>query len=182
MTSSNGNCDSCGAPARGLICGHCGKPTAHLGDASEENRALDEFHNLLQRLKPEEQRNWLLTSGFIPDHKEVLIEAGIHCIPLLQNMQVYEAAASRLEAVITKLRLLHGDRQAELAVEDFRARVGKYRADKRKNDLESAGCLLAILAAVVGVGWWLVWGFGWYVAVPAIAAVVLVVVWLMLKK
>lgn len=182
LTSTDGNCDSCGAPAKGLICGHCGRPAARLADASEENRALEEFHNLLQRLGPEEQRGWLLTSGFLPDHKEVLIEAGVHCIPLLQHTRVYDAAASRLEAVISKLKLLHGDRQAALAVEDFLAQLEKYRAARRRDDLLGAGCLLLILAAVAGVGWWMVWGFGWYVAVPATVVIIVTVAWLILKK
>jgi hypothetical protein len=182
MDSPNGNCDSCGAPAAGLICGHCGKPATHLSNASEEDRALDEFHNLLQGLKPEDQRSWLLTSGFIPDHKGVLIEAGIRCLPLLQDMKIYDAAASRLEAIITKLKLLHGDRQAALAVEDFRAKIEGYKVEKRKNNYLTAGCLLAIIAAVVGVGWWLVWGFGWNVAVPVIAGIVLIILWLIFKK
>src|SRR3712207_4861855 len=114
MNPLNGSCDSCGAPCKGLICEHCGKPTAHLADATEENRALDEYHHLLQRLTPEDQRGWLLTSGFMPDNKEVLIEAGIQCLPLLQNMSISDAAASRLEAIITKLKLLHDDHQARI--------------------------------------------------------------------
>lgn len=181
MNSRNGNCNSCGAPVAGLICEHCGKPGSHLIDAAEENRALDEFHSLLQKLKPEAQREWLLSSGFIPDHRDVLIEAGIQCIPLLQDMHIYDAAALRLEAIITKLKLLHGDRQALLAIEDFRAKLEGYKAEKRKINFLSLGCLLGILVSVMGVSWWLVWAFGWYIAVPIVAIIVLVIVWLILK-
>jgi hypothetical protein len=182
MNSLKGSCDSCGAPGKGLICEHCGKPTQHFVDAAHENRALDEYHNLLQRLKPEDQRNWLLSSGFMPDNKEVLIEAGIHCLPLLQNISISDAAASRLEAIITKLRLLHGDQQARLAVEDFQSKIRRYTADRRKNDILSMGCLLAILVAITGVGWWLVWDFGWSVAVPITVVIVVAVAWVILKK
>src|SRR5918997_288527 len=126
MNQSKANCDSCGAPIQGLICEHCGKPTAHLANAAEENRALDEYHRLLQNLKPEEQRNWL-ASGFIPDNKEVLIEAGIYCLPLLKTMSVYDAAAERLEAVIVKLKLMPVDRQTLLAIEDFQAKIESYK-------------------------------------------------------
>lgn len=182
MNALTGSCDSCGAASKGLICEHCGKPTAHLADAAHESRALDEYHNLLQRLKPEEQRNWLLASGFLPDNKEVLIEAGIQCLPLLQSSSISDAAASRLEAVITKLRLLHGDQQARLAIEDFQARIKRYTAAKRRDDILGVGCLLAIVAAITAVGWWLVRDAGWSVAVPIIIIIVVTVAWLILKK
>ena len=182
MTTLNSNCDSCGAPSKGLICEHCGKPTAHLVNAADENRALDEYHNLLQKLAPDDQRNWLLTSGFIPDHKEVLIEAGIYCLPLLKSMSIYDAAASRLETIITKLKLLHDDQQARRAIEDFQAGIESYRAQKRKDNVSSAGCLLMILAAIIAVSYWLVWEFGLSIAVPIIVIIVVAITWLIVKK
>jgi hypothetical protein len=182
MSPSKDNCEACGAPAGGgLICEHCGKPASHLAGRAEENRALDEYHNLLQQRDPRDQRNWLLNSGFLPDNKEVLIEAGIQCLPLLQNMSIYEAAAWRLTAVITKLELMHGDQQALRAAEDFRARIKEYKAQKRKDDLLGVGCMLLILAVVIGVGWWLVWDFGPTVAVPIIVVILVVIAWLILK-
>jgi hypothetical protein len=180
MNQTKANCDSCGAPAHGLICEHCGKPTAHLANVADENRALDEYHRLLQNLKPEEQRNWL-TSGFIPDSKGVLIEAGIYCLPFLKTMSVYDAAASRLEAVILKLKLMPGDEETRRAVEDFQAKIKSYKLAKRKDDLLGFGCLVLILAAMGAVGWWLVWGFGLTVAVPFIILMVVVVTVLILK-
>jgi hypothetical protein len=174
-------CDSCGAPARGLICEHCGKPTAHLENAAAENRALDEYHELLQKLKPEEQRLWL-ESGFIPDSPEVLIEAGIYCLPFLKNMALYEAAASRLEAVILKLKLMPGGRQTRQAVEDFQAKIEEYKSTRTKDNIMGAGCLLLILAAMVAVSWWLVWDAGLTVAVPLIILMVVVVAVLILRK
>ena len=182
MDALKSNCDSCGAPGKGLICEHCGKPTAHLVGAAEESRALDEFHDLLRQLAPDGQRNWLLTAGFIPDHKEVLIEAGIHCIPLLKNVSIYDAAASRLETIITKLKLLHGDQQARLAIEDFQSKIESHRAQKRKDDILGVGCLLFVLAAIIAVGVWLVSEVGLSTAVPMIVIIVAVIAWLILKK
>jgi hypothetical protein len=181
MNQPKANCDSCGAPTKGLICEHCGKPTAHLANAAEENRALDEYHRLLQKLKPEEQRNWL-ASGFIPDNREVLIEAGIYCLPLLKTMSVYEAAALRLEAVIVKLKLMPGDQQTRQAVEDFQAKIESYKSTKRKDDMLGIGCLLLILVAMIAVSWWLIWDAGLTVAVPLIILMVVGVVVLILRK
>ena len=176
------NCDFCGAPARGLICEHCGKPTAHLESAVDENRALDEYHKYLHELKPQDQRNWLLSSGFIPDNRQVLIEAGIYCVPLLKNMAIYDAAAARLEAIILKLKMVENDEQARRAVEDFHAEIEKYKAQKRSDNILGAGCLLFILAAIVALGWWLVWDAGWSVAVPVLVIIVAFVLWFIFKK
>jgi hypothetical protein len=181
MEQLKANCDSCGAPAKGVICAHCGKPTAHLADAADENRALDEFHKLLQKLEPEEQRNWM-TSGFIPDHKEVLIEAGIYCLPFLKTMSAYDAAASRLEAIILKLKLMHGDQQARQAIEDFTAQIAAYKSAKRSDDLLGIGCVLLIVAAIGAVSWWLIWDAGLTVAVPLIIIMIAVVAYLIFRK
>jgi hypothetical protein len=180
MNQPKANCDSCGAPAKGLICEHCGKPTAHLANAADENRALDEFHELLQKLKPAEQRKWL-SSGFIPDNREVLIEAGIYCLPFLKTISAYDAAASRLEAIILKLKLMHGDRQAREAIEDFKAQIAAYKSTKRSDDLLGIGCLLLIVAAMGAVSWWLIWDAGLTVAVPLIIVMVVVVAYLILR-
>ena len=180
MTQSKDKCDSCGAPCKGLICEHCGKPTAHLANAADENRALDEYQSLIQKLKPGEQRNWL-TTGFIPDNKEILIEAGIYCLPFLKTMSTYEAAASRLEAIILKLKLMKSDEQTRQAVKDFQANLESYKSTKRKDDLLGIGCLLAIVAAMGAVSWWLIWDAGLTVAVPLIIVMVVVVAVLILK-
>ena len=181
MDQLKANCDSCGAPVKGLICEHCGKPTAHLANAADENRALDEFHKLLQKLKPEEQRNWL-ASGFIPDNREVLIEAGIYCLPFIKTQSVYDDAASRLEAIILKLKLMHGDQQAREAIEDFKAQIGAYKSVKRSDDLLGIGCVLLIVVAMGAVSWWLIWDAGLTVAVPLIIVMVIVVAYLILHK
>lgn len=182
MSQSETNCNSCGAPFSGLICEHCGKLTARLESAADENHALDEYHKLLSKQTPAEQRNWLLESGFLPDNRDVLIEAGIYCIPLLKKMSLYDAAAARLEAIILKLKLMTNDKQARLAVEDFQAKIEQYKRNKRKDDIFGVGCLLLILAALVALGWWLIRDAGLGVAVPLIVvAVVAVVYWLSSK-
>ena len=181
MDQLNVDCDSCGAPCKGLICEHCGKPTSHLSNAADENRALDEYHKLIQKLKPEEQRNWLI-SGFIPDNKEVLIEAGIYCLPFLKSSSLNDAAASRLEAVALKLKLISRDEHTRQAVADFQANIRSYKLAKRKDDLLGAGCLLLILGAMIAVGWWLIWDAGLTVGVPLIILMVIVVAYLILRK
>lgn len=181
MRQAKLNCESCGAPVDGLVCGHCGKAAGHLLSPAEENRALDEFHVLLRDRKPEEQRTWLET-GFLPDSREVLIEAGVYCLPLLKNMSVYNAAASRLEAVVVKLKLLPADNRTREALDDFRAGLEGYKVQKRKDDILGVGCLLLLLAAMAAVAWWLIYGMSLSVAVPLIILMVVTISWLLLKK
>jgi hypothetical protein len=181
MDQLKANCDSCGALAEGIICEHCGRPTIHLATQADENRALDEYHKLIQKQKPEEQRQWL-ESGFIPDSKEVLIEAGIYCLPFLQNTSLNGAAASRLDAIMLKIKLMPGDQQTLQAIEVFQKKLDGYKSAKKKDDLLAIGCLVLILLAMAAVGWWLIWDAGLTVAVPLIIVMVVGFVYLLLRK
>lgn len=183
MNQSETNCSSCGASVSGLVCAHCGKLTAPLNNAADENQALDEYHEQLQKLEPGEKCKRLLESGFLPDNREVLIEAGIYCVPLLKNTAIYEAAASRLEAIILKLNLMPGDdRQTRRAVEDFQDKIKQYKATKRSDDLWGIGCLLLIAVAIIMFGWGLIRVAGLPVALPLIIITVACISYLLLKK
>lgn len=182
MSRSEHHCDSCGAPFSGFICEHCGKLAANLESATDENRALDEFHRQLQKLKPKEQSQWLLESGFLPDNKDVLIEAGIYCVPFLKNSALYDAASSRLGAIILKLRLLADDPKAQRAIEDFEKHIRRYQSEKRTQAVLGIGCALTILALTVAGGWWLIHAAGLMVAVPLIIVGVVVVIYLLVRK
>jgi len=172
------NCPSCSAVVSGFICEHCGRLSAHLGSAADENRALEEFHHLLQKLSPdlqseqadeknaeaeqaeldeaekrEERAIHLLRTGFIPDHKEVLIEAGVYCIPYLESSQsLEEAARARLESIATKLKLIPQDAQTKLAVEEFQAKIKAHKAHVAREDMiYGGGCILIILLIISAV-------------------------------
>ncbi len=182
MSRSEHHCDSCGAPYSGFICEHCGKLATHLESAADENRALDEFHKQLQKLKPKEQSQWLLESGFLPDNKEVLIEAGIYCVPFLKNSAIYDAAASRLEAISLKLKLTADDPKAVRAVESFQAHIKQYKKEKRTEAALGMGCLLTILALTIAGGWWLIKAAGVLLGVPLIIAAIIIVIYLLVRK
>jgi hypothetical protein len=97
-------------------------------------------------------------------------------------MAIYDAAAARLEAIILKLKLIENDQQALRAVEDFQEQIKKYKAQKRSDDILGLGCLLAVVAAIVALGWWLVWDAGWSVAVPVLIIIVSFILWVIFKK
>jgi hypothetical protein len=153
--------------------------SADVSSAADENRALEEFHHLLQKLAPElkseqadeknaeagqaeideaekreERAIHLLRTGFIPDHKEVLIEAGVYCIPYLEsNQSLEEAARARLESIATKLKLIpQQDAQTKLAIEEFQTKIKAHKAHVAREDIiYGGGCLLIILLIVVAV-------------------------------
>ncbi len=177
--ASSINCPSCSAVVRGLICEHCGRLPANIGSAAEESRALDEFHQLLQKLAPElksqealqkdataqtdeteaeEQRQekvkHLLRTGFIPDYKEVLIEAGVYCIPYLDSEYPGDAARSRLESITTKLKLIPQDQQTRLAVEEFQAKIKEHKAHRKRDDLiYGGGCFFLLAVCIIALVW-----------------------------
>ena len=102
-------CTRCGAPVNGLVCEYCGSLTATLSDSAAEEQAIDEFHEILLT-KDEETQVKMLKSGFIPDSPTALIEAGVHCIPLIDtgspSDDVVISAGTRLQAIVTKLKLM----------------------------------------------------------------------------
>jgi hypothetical protein len=170
---SDKNCTSCGALySEGLVCQYCGRATSYFNSIEDENRALDELHNLLQSLATDKEdlsfeeidkRNaraaQILETGFIPDHKAVLIEAGVYCLALIKDYSDLSAAAvHRLNSVATKLKFLPTDGQTEKAIAEFSAAVEKYKTDQRSFDRKLiAAFSLAGLIVVGSIG-----GMFWY--------------------
>jgi hypothetical protein len=155
------NCSSCSAPISGLICEHCGKLAPYVTSLADENRALDQFNHLLHQLADDsnddkdgkdnfeenqrriERAEHLLHTGFIPDHKEVLIEAGIYCLPFLKSyIGLEDAALSRLDSIITKLKLMPEDAQINRAIDEFQSKIKEFEAKRKRENLWwGGGCV-----------------------------------------
>ena len=150
MSFPSTECGSCGALATGLVCEHCGAMNASARhDIATENQALDEFHALIGKSEPEQQCE-LLKSGFLPDQKAVLIEAGVYCIPLLKTYPASEGAMARLEAIISKLKLMPPDQQTSQALAEFQSKIAERKSWERTNDfIFGGGCLLLILTIII---------------------------------
>lgn len=155
--------------------------SAHVSSAADETSALDEFHQLLRKLAPEPERAsaekrdekataadleaaekraeraiHFLRTGFIPDHKEVLIDAGVHCIPYLESDDTLEdAARARLEGITTKLKLIPQDAQTRLAIEEFQAKIKAHKKHRTREDIFYGGCFLLIVVLIIGGIIWL---------------------------
>ena len=130
-------CTRCGAPISGLVCEYCGSLTSPLADSAAEEKAIDEFHEILLT-KDEEAQVKMLKSGFIPDSPTALIEAGVHCIPLIDTSSpsddVVISAGARLQAIVTKLKLMPDFEKKQQAITEFETVLHSLAKANRNTD------------------------------------------------
>ncbi len=148
-------CRSCGAAVKNLICEYCGSPTAGTFDLATQKEALDEYHYILQS-QSEEVQIKMLRNGFLPDAEDLLIDAGVRCIPLIEldstAEEVPRAALWRLKAITTKLKLMAPTARSEQAVKEFETLINDFdKADRRLNLMLAVGCFVSVLVCVGGV-------------------------------
>ena len=155
-------CHQCNAPLNGLVCEYCGSLANLHMNRDEEMQALTEYHNIL--LKPEEKPEEevkMLSKGFIPLNPEVLIEAGIRLMPLIDltntGDDVVEAAARRLDAISLKLRLLPDMPEITQALEEFETFMKEFKALHAKQYRE--GGVIAVLMVVFVIAACLFFGY-----------------------
>jgi hypothetical protein len=117
---------------------------------------LNEFHERLSEKDAAGQAS-ALRGGWLPDSPEVLTEAGVRCIPMLQgdNQELADAAEHRLEAIVFKLRHLPDDRAARGPLARFEellaARKRRETSDMKMGFLLIGGLLALIVLVVYGV-------------------------------
>ncbi len=162
MTALPITCPQCGAPLKRALCEYCGTLGLPHPNVDEQKQALEVFHGLLAA-KEEQGQVALLKNGFLPADREVLIEAGLRCLPLIghdSTGDLEEAAIARLRAIIAKLNLLPGDSAARQAVKNFEQEMGRYKQLTYRNLVLGLlifavpACLVLCLTAA-GLYWWL---------------------------
>ena len=103
----------------------------------------------------------MLSKGFIPLNPEVLIEAGIRLMPLIDltntGDDVVEAAARRLDAISLKLRLLPDMPETTQALEEFETFMKEFKALHAKQYRE--GGVIAVLMVVFVIAACLFFGY-----------------------
>ncbi len=149
-------CQRCGAGVRGLVCEYCGVLHHAPTSTAEEKEAWIEFLGILQTKEPETQII-LLQNGFLPDSLPTLIDAGLHCMGLVDLSDtadpLVQTAHQRLQAIMAKLKILPATPESERAVAQFEETIAAYRhADRRFNRFLLGGlvALLGLCAALVG--------------------------------
>jgi hypothetical protein len=145
-------CPACGDVVTGRVCPTCNARIAPPGADPGEFRSLEEFHGDVARRSKEEQAT-LLRNGFLPDDLDVLIEAGLRCIALLDpdswSSEPCKAARQRLEAIAAKLSMTRKDPRASAAADDFRRRLRQGEAADRRSCLFGLFILAVLLAAAI---------------------------------
>ena len=123
-----------------------------MTDPSHERLALDELHGQLAKGEDSEK---ILQNGFMPSNTEVLIDAGLRLLPVLEQGVAEDGAAGRLRAIIIKLELLGGqDPAAQKAGQRLEKALNDYRRSDRIMGYWVIGFLLVVVA---GFGYWM-WG------------------------
>ncbi len=156
------NCPQCGAPLTRALCEYCGTLGVPQPNPEEQKQALEVFHGLLVSKDVAGQVS-LLKNGFLPDDRDMLVEAGLRCVPLIghdSTGDAEEAAVARLRAIIAKLSLRTGDGLAQQASANFEKELERYRTITIRN--MAVGVLLiavpvCLVLGLIGAGlyWWL---------------------------
>lgn len=158
-------CLQCSAPLNGLVCEYCGSLANLHMNQDEEMQALTEYHNILLKLeeKPEAEIK-ILSNGFIPSNPDVLIEAGVRMIPIIDLTNTYddvvEAASRRLDAISLRLRLLPDTPEITRALKEFETFTEEFNVLHKKQSKETniliALLLVFIIAACLFFGFLLI--------------------------
>ena len=146
------DCRACGSPRAGTyVCHYCGAATHQLVDSTTERAALDELHG---RLSAGGESEKILQNGFLPTHTEVLIDAGLRLLPVLEKGVAEDGAAGRMRAIIIKLELIANDASAAKAAAELKQALEDYR---RSDRIMGYWVLAILLAGLIAIAYWM-WG------------------------
>lgn len=97
-----------------------------MNSVDSEQKLLEEFHRSAGEKDAESQAG-AIRNGYLPETPEVLVQAGIMCIPLIESdtPSISDAGKDRLKAIIFKLKLVQDSANARSALEQFEKLVEK---------------------------------------------------------
>lgn len=148
-------CSRCGAPVESLVCRYCGGLAGTAEGLEGERKALRELHDFLVKAEKDAQMK-MLRGGYLPSHPDVLIDAGLRCVPILgdtgNDPEVCMSAVARLESIVMKLKLMPRDERIGRAIAEFEGKLKAERAEENQAVLIFFGVLVVVAAVLV----WLV--------------------------
>lgn len=137
-----------------MICEYCGSLIVPAEAIEARRAALEEFHQVLQQ-QPRDRQARMLRSGYLPPHRELLIDAGVRCMALIVDEDVNTepslSARERLGSIVTRLKLESPDDQVRTAIREFEERITKHR----RSDFWYTVLGLAGIGAIAAVILWL---------------------------
>ena len=141
-------CKNCGAPAEGRVCAFCGSALIVLDSKEEEKNALNEYTEALVKADKDTQIK-MLRGGFLPTDPEVLIDAGMRLITMIEAESISPepgvSAENRLLTIKTKLELVEQTTQVVAARKRFDELL---RGKKNEVIVVGIGCAVLLLAAL----------------------------------
>ncbi|MEM8862851.1 MAG: hypothetical protein AAGD96_31460 [Chloroflexota bacterium] len=153
------NCISCNAQLTGPVCEYCGRRVSESEQIQREKKKLSSFLNKLRSETDDEKRVTVIKHGFIPSSEQGLLAAGLDIIPFMSpaedDINVQAAAVTRLQAIMTRLRLLPTAEPIEKSLAEFELAIAAYKREDRHNMLLGIGCFGICLAAMAGGIYWL---------------------------
>ena len=143
-------CHACGANSKGTyVCAYCGVLMHQTESVEDQRRALDEYQGAVTKAD-DAARKALFKTGFLPDHKSLLIEAGLRMVPFIEFAGTGDEATGRLEAIALKLKLMPSDSETTRAIAEFEDRI---KAHQRADRNFTTGLVIVILAMIGAVLW-----------------------------
>jgi hypothetical protein len=152
------NCPHCGAAFTGLICDYCGALAGMTSTAEEQRKALEELHQLITKC-PRERQILLIKNGYLPDDTTALIDAGLKCLPLMDDDEAKadrsDASARRLEAVIAKLKLRPPDGEISQALVIFKERLDRNTRHKNRDIALGLSIFGGLAVTIIFLVWYI---------------------------
>lgn len=130
---TDGICPHCGAPMTGSYCEYCRSSAVNPDKWNDQKTALQDFHKRLNHAD-EATRAAILTGGPLPDFPDLLIDEGLACLSYMnhtslsmEEMGISDAAATRLDSIITKLKIDPADDKTRQKMDVLENKLKEYR-------------------------------------------------------
>ena len=122
------------------------------------NNEVDHFHDLLLSAGTPERKAELLRNHRVPKETNLLIDAGLRCIPLLSDPSIDDepgkSAHARMELIMSQLRRKESTIEVIHAIDDMESAIA--REQKRSQNDVIFGCVfvLSVIAVLAAIAWW----------------------------
>lgn len=151
------SCSNCGASQSGNVCEYCGTLLTSLESLDAERKALARLHECISEADTDRQKR-LLRNGFLPTYPEVLVDAGLRCVPLVNEAEIAneprESAILRLRMIVAKLTLLQHTPEIDRAIAQFEESLDRFAASEKTYTIVGAVLIAGLVVIVVGAAWY----------------------------
>ena len=118
-------------------------------NSDEEIEQLNKYHEQVA-LQEKAVQVSMLRNGYLPDSQKALAEAGIRCVPLINNgdMEITEAALNRLQGIVFKLKSQPSEFGTRDVLRQLETLLQQHQAQDKKDTLIGF-ITIFVLAAII---------------------------------